>query len=89
MTEWADQDPEETREWIESLEAMIQREGTELAHFLLDGLIDKARRSGASLPYSANTAYLNTPVAREQRSRGTRPSSGAFASSFVGTRWPW
>ena len=71
MAEWADQDPEETREWIESLEAVIEREGTERAHFLLEGLIDKARRSGAYLPYSANTAYLNTiPVSKEQRSPG-------------------
>jgi len=71
MAEWADQDPEETREWIESLEAVIEREGTERVHFLLEGLIDKARRSGAYLPYSANTAYLNTiPVSKEQRSPG-------------------
>ena len=71
MAEWIDQDPEETREWIESLEAVIEREGTERAHFLLEGLIDKARRSGAYLPYSANTAYLNTiPVSKEQRSPG-------------------
>ena len=71
MAEWADQDPEETREWIESLEAVIEREGTERAHFLIEGLIDKARRSGAYLPYSANTAYLNTiPVSKEQRTPG-------------------
>ena len=71
MAEWADQDPEETKEWIESLEAVIEREGTGRAHFLLEGLIDKARRSGAYLPYSANTAYLNTiPVSKEQRSPG-------------------
>nr|MBA2592086.1 pyruvate dehydrogenase (acetyl-transferring), homodimeric type [Gammaproteobacteria bacterium] len=71
MAEWAEQDPEETKEWIESLEAVIEREGTERAHFLLEGLIDKARRSGAYLPYSANTAYLNTiPVSKEQRSPG-------------------
>ncbi|MGH8653962.1 MAG: hypothetical protein ACREYE_18140, partial [Gammaproteobacteria bacterium] len=55
-----DIDPEETREWIESLGAVLQQEGVERAHFLLEKLIDKARRSGAYLPYSANTAYLNT-----------------------------
>ncbi|MGH2577654.1 MAG: pyruvate dehydrogenase (acetyl-transferring), homodimeric type, partial [Actinomycetota bacterium] len=53
------------------IEAVIEREGTERAHFLREGLIDKARRSGAYLPYSANTAYLNTiPVSKEQRSPG-------------------
>src|SRR5262249_52265449 len=30
------------------------------AHFLIEQLIDKARRSGAHLPYKATTAYLNT-----------------------------
>lgn len=32
----------------------------ERAHFLLESLIDQARRNGANLPYSANTAYINT-----------------------------
>jgi pyruvate dehydrogenase E1 component len=55
-----DIDAVETREWIEALEAVIENEGVERAHFLLEQLIDKARRSGANLPYSANTAYVNT-----------------------------
>ena len=55
-----DTDPLETREWLDALEAVLEREGPERAHFLLEHLIDKARRSGAYLPYSANTAYVNT-----------------------------
>ncbi|MGD2112000.1 MAG: pyruvate dehydrogenase (acetyl-transferring), homodimeric type [Gammaproteobacteria bacterium] len=55
-----DSDPTETREWLDALAAVLEREGPERAHFLLERLIDKARRSGAYLPYSANTAYLNT-----------------------------
>ncbi len=55
-----DSDPLETREWVESLEAVFEREGAERAHFLLEMLIDKARRSGAYLPYNATTAYQNT-----------------------------
>jgi pyruvate dehydrogenase E1 component len=55
-----DLDPTETREWIEALEAVVETEGIERAHFLLERLIDKARRSGADLPYSANTSYINT-----------------------------
>jgi pyruvate dehydrogenase E1 component len=66
-----DTDPQETQEWLEALEAVLEREGPERAHFLLEKLIDKARRSGAYLPYSANTAYLNTiPPSREERSPG-------------------
>lgn len=55
-----DIDPTETQEWLEALESVIQAEGVERAHFLLEQLIDSARRSGANLPYSANTAYVNT-----------------------------
>ncbi|MCG3200275.1 MAG: Pyruvate dehydrogenase E1 component [Gammaproteobacteria bacterium] len=66
-----DIDPQETREWLESLQAVIEREGVERAHFLLERLIDTARRSGAYLPYSANTAYINTiPPQREERMPG-------------------
>ncbi|HLT27801.1 MAG TPA: pyruvate dehydrogenase (acetyl-transferring), homodimeric type [Zeimonas sp.] len=56
----SDTDPLETQEWLDALEAVIDREGPERAHFLLEQMIDKARRSGAYLPFSANTAYVNT-----------------------------
>ncbi|MDH5302273.1 MAG: pyruvate dehydrogenase (acetyl-transferring), homodimeric type [Gammaproteobacteria bacterium] len=55
-----DIDAVETQEWLEALEAVVENEGVERAHFLLEQMIDKARRSGANLPYSANTAYVNT-----------------------------
>jgi len=50
----------EAREWLEALEAVLDREGPERAHYLLERLIDLARRSGANIPFSANTAYVNT-----------------------------
>ena len=50
----------ETQEWIDALESVIEAEGVERAHFLLEQMIDKARRSGANLPHSATTAYVNT-----------------------------
>ena len=66
-----DLDPIETDEWVEALEAVVENEGIERAHYLLERLIDKARRSGADLPYSANTAYLNTiPPHLEQYTPG-------------------
>jgi pyruvate dehydrogenase E1 component len=55
-----DIDAVETQEWVDALVAVIENEGVERAHFLLEQLIDKARRSGANLPFSANTAYVNT-----------------------------
>ena len=66
-----DIDAIETQEWVEALEAVIEQDGVERAHYLLEQLIDKARRSGANLPYSANTAYVNTiPPHQEAASPG-------------------
>ena len=55
-----DIDPLETSEWLESMDSVLKHHGPERAHFLLNRVIDFARRSGAYLPYSPNTAYLNT-----------------------------
>lgn len=66
MVSAVDNDPQETLEWLDALESVLDNEGVERAHFLLEKLIDKARRSGAHLPYSAKTAYLNTiPLAQQ------------------------
>ena len=67
MNEWQDIDKEETREWQDAILAVIAEEGPERAHFLLENLIDQARRNGAHLPYSANTAYVNSipPMAQK------------------------
>ena len=66
-----DTDPQETQEWLEAIDAVLANEGTERAHFLLETLIDKARRSGAYLPYNATTAYVNTiPTHLQQRLPG-------------------
>ena len=67
MVDETDIDPEETLEWLESLDSVLEREGPERAHFLLDQLIDKTRRSGAYLPFKATTAYLNTIPLSQQR----------------------
>ena len=66
-----DIDPQETQEWLDALDSVIINMGGERAHFLLEKLIEKARRSGAYLPYSAKTAYINTiPPGKEERSPG-------------------
>ena len=68
-----DLDPIETQEWLESIDSVLKVHGPVRAHFLLDRLIDHARRSGAYLPFKANTAYLNTiPVSREKLYPGDR-----------------
>ena len=60
MAHEIDVDPQETREWLESLDSAMEREGAARAHYLIERLIDQARRSGAHLPYTATTAYVNT-----------------------------
>jgi pyruvate dehydrogenase E1 component len=67
VVDQTDIDPEETQEWIESLDSVLEREGPQRAHFLLERLIDKTRRSGAYLPFSAKTAYVNTIPLTQQR----------------------
>ena len=62
LTAQAANDPDtlETKEWLEALEAVIDNEGPERAHYLMERLVDLARRRGASIPFSSNTAYVNT-----------------------------
>ena len=80
-----DLDAEETGEWIDSLEAVIDREGVDRAHYLLENLISKARDRGAFLPYNANTPYVNTiPVERQPRYPGDREIERRISSII---RW--
>ncbi|MDH4107864.1 MAG: pyruvate dehydrogenase (acetyl-transferring), homodimeric type [Gammaproteobacteria bacterium] len=68
-----DLDPTETSEWLESIDSVLKVHGPDRAHFLLNRMIDFARRSGAYLPYSPNTAYLNTiPVGMQPEYPGDR-----------------
>lgn len=62
LTAQAANDPDslETKEWLDALEAVIEFEGTDRAHYLLERLVDLARRRGAHVPFSSNTAYVNT-----------------------------
>ena len=80
-----DLDPQETQEWLDALDGVLENEGVERAHFLLERLIEKARRSGAYMPYSANTAYLNSiPLIHQPPFPGDR-SMERRIRSFV--RW--
>ena len=71
MSSRPDGDPQETQEWLDALDAVLDREGPERAHYLVERLIRRARRKGAYLPYSANTAYINTiPESHQKPSPG-------------------
>jgi len=80
-----DADAQETREWLDALTAVISAEGPERAHFLLDQLIDEARHAGIDMPFSANTAYLNTIAPdHEERSPGNLELEGRLRAYM---RW--
>ena len=63
---FVDQDPQETQEWIDALEAVVAFEGSEKAQHLIATLIEKARVNGVEIPFSANTPYLNTINLKDQ-----------------------
>jgi pyruvate dehydrogenase E1 component len=66
-----DPDPTETREWVESLKAVIDADGAERAHQLLQGMVELTRRAGAHLPFAPTTEYINTiPSHLEPRMSG-------------------
>ncbi|MCB1776961.1 MAG: hypothetical protein KDI50_05960, partial [Candidatus Competibacteraceae bacterium] len=68
---YSDPDPQETQEWLDALDAVLDAEGLQRTHQLLGELQSKARAAGVHMPYSANTPYFNTiPVDQEQYTPG-------------------
>ena len=66
MTDGRDIDPVETQEWLEAVEDVIDRDGEDRAHFLLDKAVATARSRGANLPFGATTPYVNTILPDQQ-----------------------
>ena len=85
MTINRDLDPLETQEWLDALKAVQQYQGSERANFLVDKLVQEARRQGIYIPASLNTAYRNTiPVDKEERTPGNRDIEHKIRSAV---RW--
>jgi pyruvate dehydrogenase E1 component len=62
----ADVDPVETKEWLESLQYVLQAKGPERVRYLLTMLDESAYRNGVELPFTINTPYINTISADQQ-----------------------
>lgn len=61
-----DRDPEETAEWIESLDALIAEQGTERAQYIMRSLLQRAGARSVGVPMVTTTDYVNTiPVDQE------------------------
>ncbi|MBK8814388.1 MAG: pyruvate dehydrogenase (acetyl-transferring), homodimeric type [Methylococcaceae bacterium] len=71
ITVQEDIDPAETKEWIEALQSVLEIEGSERAHYLIERLVALTRHYGFDIPFSASTAYVNTiPVAQQAQYPG-------------------
>ena len=81
----ADNDPLETQDWIESLNAVIQKQGNQRAHYLIKELINKAYMEGANIPYTQNTPYINTIPANEEKKSNGDQNIERRIRSFI--RW--
>lgn len=55
-----DIDPQETWEWVEALDRIVEREGEERARFLFYRLMKRARMLGVGIPPTTTTRYINT-----------------------------
>ncbi|MBI3271566.1 MAG: pyruvate dehydrogenase (acetyl-transferring), homodimeric type [Planctomycetes bacterium] len=55
-----DGDESETREWIESLDALVEHKGRSRAQFVLYKLLKRARMLNLGLPPTTQTRYINT-----------------------------
>jgi len=68
-----DIDAAETREWLDSLTAVLQQRGPERASYLLSQLKHTAARNGVEIPFTANTPHINTiPLDRQPPFPGSR-----------------
>ncbi len=80
-----DHDPGETREWIDSLKAVVQHVGEERARYLMGRLRDEAQLIGARPTFTATTPYRNTiPPEKEEKSPGNRDIEHRIRSAI---RW--
>ena len=80
-----DADPLETKEWVDALEGVIEKEGPSRAHYLIEKLIGQAREEGVDIPYSATTAYINTIPSDQQPNYPGNPDLEEKIRSYI--RW--
>ena len=80
-----DTDPQETKDWIDSIDALIDEKGAERTQFIIEKLIDFSRKSGVKIPFSLHTEYLNTISVNSQVSYPGNRSIERRIKSLV--RW--
>ncbi|MBL1067634.1 pyruvate dehydrogenase (acetyl-transferring), homodimeric type [Streptomyces sp. 7-21] len=61
-----DFDPEETQEWLDSLDAAVDERGRERARYLMLRLLERAREKNVAVPEVRNTDYVNTIATKDE-----------------------
>jgi pyruvate dehydrogenase E1 component len=61
-----DLNPQETAEWLEALEQVVDEAGPDRAGYLVEKLLDRAAQFGVSAPQNINTPFVNTIPAHEE-----------------------
>ncbi|MEV7383012.1 pyruvate dehydrogenase (acetyl-transferring), homodimeric type [Streptomyces lydicus] len=61
-----DFDPEETQEWLDSLDAAVDERGRERARYLMLRLIERARERRVAVPEMRSTDYVNTIATKDE-----------------------
>jgi len=80
-----DLDEQETREWLDAFSAVLDSEGHERGHYLLEQLLEHAREHSIDMPFSATTGYVNTiEPADEEHSPGNLELEGRLRAYM---RW--
>jgi pyruvate dehydrogenase E1 component len=83
--ETSDSDPVETREWLESVDAVVESDGRERMGYLLDQAIDHAQDFGVKVSAGLSTPYVNTIPVEEEPDVPGDPELERLATALV--RW--
>lgn len=66
LSQVPDHDPDETKEWLESLDGLIEEKGGPRARYILLSMLREARLRNVAIPTSLNTPYVNTIGVHEE-----------------------
>ena len=66
IQQFPDADPDETREWLESLDAAVGQGGAVRGQYLVSRLIKRAREIGVDVPALVSTSYINSIPPEEE-----------------------
>ena len=67
----SDRDPQETSEWIESVESVVTHEGRERARYLLARVLERSGHLGVEPSLPLHTDYVNTVRVEDEQFTGT------------------